>query len=212
MDPIRVIVVEDHPIVRSGILLSLSQYDGIKVVGQAQNGLEVAALVQDLSPDVLLLDMELPGMSGLEVARQLHTHHPNVKILALSAHDDRNYVQGILDEGACGYLTKEETGDLLVHAILGVSQGEKGWFSQRIHSLIVNWEDIKVNLFDRLSPRERDVLVRLTDGKSNHQIAMDLGISSKTVEKYLYSLYEKLGVSSRVEAAVVQVKAQLKSD
>ncbi len=212
MDPVRVLVVEDHPIVRSGILLSLSQYDSIKVVGQAKNGLEVADLVQEFSPDVLLLDMELPGMSGLEVARQLHAQNPDVKILALSGHDDRSYVQGILDEGACGYLTKEETGDLLVHAILGVSQGEKGWFSQRINSLIANWTDIKVTLFDRLSPREKDVLVRLTDGKSNHQIAMDLGISSKTVEKYLYSLYEKLGVSSRVEAAVVQAKSQLNGD
>ncbi len=212
MDPVRVLVVEDHPIVRSGILLSLSQYDSIKVVGQAKNGLEVADLVQEISPDVLLLDMELPGMSGLEVARQLHAQNPDVKILALSGHDDRSYVQGILDEGACGYLTKEETGDLLVHAILGVSQGEKGWFSQRINSLIANWTDIKVTLFDRLSPREKDVLVRLTDGKSNHQIAMDLGISSKTVEKYLYSLYEKLGVSSRVEAAVVQAKSQLNGD
>lgn len=212
MNPVRVLVVEDHPVVRSGILHAISQVDGIEVVGQAQNGLEVAHLVEEYSPDVLLLDMELPGMSGLDVASQTHAQHPEVKILALSGHDDRNYVQGILDEGACGYLTKDGSGDLLVHAILGVSQGEKGWFSERIHSLMVNWAELKANLFGRLSPRERDVLLLLTEGKSNQQIAGDLGISAKTVEKYLYSLYEKLGVNSRVEAAVVQAKAQLENN
>jgi DNA-binding NarL/FixJ family response regulator len=209
MNPVRVIIVEDHPVVRSGILYILNQTDAIYVIGQAQNGVDALALVEEHQPDILLLDMELPGMSGLEVARQVHTNFPAVKILALSGHADRYYVKGILALGASGYLTKDETADLLVQAILGVSQGETGWFSQRISDLMTNWEEMDLSTFDRLSPREKDVLKHLTDGKSNQQIALELGISAKTVEKYLYSLYEKLGVNSRVGAAVVQAKAMI---
>jgi DNA-binding NarL/FixJ family response regulator len=134
MQTIRVVLADDHAGVRGSIRRILESAADIEVVGEAVNGSEALRLVEELAPDVLLLDMEMPGLKGLDVARQLRAAASAVYILALSAYDDRQYIQGMLANGAAGYLTKDEAPLVLVQAMRSVSRGERGWISGRAAS------------------------------------------------------------------------------
>ena len=131
MCSIRVVVVDDHPVVRSNIRRILQRAPGIDVIGEASNGLEAINQVSKLNPDVLLLDMEMPVLNGIEVARRLHSGHSTVRILALSAYDDKQYILELLANGAAGYLTKDEAPQFIVEAVERVARGEQGGFSKR---------------------------------------------------------------------------------
>lgn len=131
MANIRVVLVDDHAVVRSHVRRILQRVPGIEVVGEAGNGIEAIHLVNQLAPDVLLLDMEMPILNGVEVARELHAANSPVRILALSAYDDRHYVLEMLANGAAGYLTKDEMPQFIIEAVRRVAEGEQGWFSQR---------------------------------------------------------------------------------
>ncbi len=209
MTPIRVLLADDHPVVRTGIRNLLSKSADIEVVGEASNGAEALQLVEELTPDVLLLDMEMPGLKGVEVAQRLHTNDTNVKILALSAYDDKQYILELLESGAAGYLTKEEAPETIIDAIRGVSQGEQGWVSRRVAAQMSVWMRDDENESNRLTHRELEVLRLVVEGKTNQGIGLNLGISEKTVEKYLEAVFAKLGVTSRVEAAVYAVREGL---
>jgi DNA-binding NarL/FixJ family response regulator len=150
------------------------------VVGEASDGAEALRLAQELTPDVLLLDMEMPGLKGVEVAHQLKQAGSPVRILALSAYDDSQYIPSLLAAGAAGYLTKDEVPETIIEAVRGVSRGEQGWVSRRVAAKMAAQE-----------------------------IGATLGISEKTVEKHLEAIFRKLGVASRVEAAVLAVKENL---
>jgi DNA-binding NarL/FixJ family response regulator len=139
--PTRVILADDHATVRAGVRTILNHADDIEVVGEASNGVEAIQLVHQLEPDVLLLDMEMPLLNGIEVARQLNAENSPVRILALSAFDDRNYIQGVMENGAAGYLTKEEVPEFIVKAVRSVARGEKGWFSRRVARQMASWSD-----------------------------------------------------------------------
>jgi DNA-binding NarL/FixJ family response regulator len=129
-----------------------------------------------------------------------------VRILALSAYDDKQYIQELLESGAAGYLTKEEAPDTIIDAIRGVSQGEQGWVSRRVAAQMSSWMREDEPDSSRLTNRELEVLRLVVDGKTNQGIGLALGISEKTVEKYLEAVFSKLGVNSRVEAAVFAVR------
>jgi DNA-binding NarL/FixJ family response regulator len=137
-DLIRVVLADDHSGVRSGIRHLLEREPDISVIGETTDGIEALELAELLVPDILLLDVEMPGMTGIEVAKQLKAQDSNVRILALSSYDQREYIQAMLQNGASGYLVKDEAPDLLVEAVLGVSRGETGWFSSRVKSRIQN--------------------------------------------------------------------------
>ncbi len=206
MSPIRVLLADDHPVVRSGIRSLLEKEGDIAVVGEAATGAEALDLTETMQPDVVLLDMELPDIAGTQVAQQLHQRHPGVKILALSAHDDAEYIRGLIELGAAGYLMKEEAPETIREAVHGVARGEKGWVSRRISAQMASWvrgDEVK------LSQREAEVLRLVAQGKTNQAIAADLGISEKTVEKYMGAIFAKLNVTSRVEAAVYAVREGL---
>jgi two-component system response regulator DegU len=209
MPAIRVVLADDHPVVRSGIRNLISRSSDIQVVGEASNGDEALRLVDELSPDVLLLDMEMPGLKGVEVAQKLHSTESPVRILALSAYDDKQYIQELLESGAAGYLTKEEAPDTIIEAIRGVSQGEQGWVSRRVAAQMSVWMREDDSNSSRLTNRELDVLRLVVQGKTNQGIGLALGISEKTVEKYLEAVFSKLSVTSRVEAAVLAVREGL---
>ena len=209
MSPIRVLLVDDHPVVRSGIRGLLEKAIDIELVGEASNGEEGLRMVKETHPDVLLLDMELPDIQGVQVARQVQLFHPEVKILALSAHDDAVYVRELLESGAAGYLMKEEAPEAIVEAVRGVAHGEQGWVSRRIAAQMVSWMRGDEVGEIKLTPREMDVLRLVVEGKTNQNIGVLLGISEKTVEKYLYAIFTKLEVTSRVEAAVYAVREGL---
>ena len=209
MNPIRVVLADDHPIMRDGIRLILAKSPPIELVGETGRGDEVLCLVERTDPDVLLLDMELPGLSGVEIARSLHASKARVRVLALSAFDDRTYIQQVLEQGAAGYLMKEEAPEYLIEAIQGVARGEEGWISRKIAVHLSDWTKETEKISERLSAREREILKLLAAGNTNHQIGSAVGISEKTVEKYMESIFKKFNVSSRVAAAVRAVREKM---
>jgi DNA-binding NarL/FixJ family response regulator len=166
-------------------------------------------MVEEIRPDVLLLDMELPDISGTQVARQIQQRYPKVRILALSAHDDSTYVRELLGLGAAGYLMKDEASEAIIEAVRGVAHGEHGWVSRRIAAQMASWMQVGDPDATKLTAREKEVLRQVVQGKTNHAIAVDLNISEKTVEKYIRAIFTKLNVTSRVEAAVYAVQEGL---
>jgi DNA-binding NarL/FixJ family response regulator len=201
MDRIRVILIDDHPIVRSGIRMLLEQAPDIIVVGEVERGDNAVQQVEALSPDVVLLDMEMPGKSGVEIARELQATGLPVRILALSAYDDDQYISSLLANGASGYLTKEEALDTIVEAVRGVARGEEGWFSRRAAAQIAAMARKEhTNAAAHLTEREEEVLDMLAQGWTNTRIAHGLSVSERTVRFHLSNVYDKLGVSSRAEA------------
>ncbi len=209
MSPIRVVLADDHPVVRNGIRHMLEKVVDIEVLGEASTGGEALQLVEETKPDILLLDMEMPDLNGREVAARLQSLGSPVKILALSAYDDPVYIRELLELGAAGYLVKEEAPETIVDAVRGVAHGEQGWVSRRIAAQMVSWVRGDEAERSQLTPREVDVLRLVVDGNTNQSIANNLGISEKTVEKYMDAIFTKLSVSSRVEAAVLAVRIGL---
>jgi len=141
MIPIRVILADDHPVMRMGIRNLLSRSKDIQVIAEAGNGVEALRLVDELKPDVLLLDMEMPVMDGVEVARRLRSSKSAVKILVLSAYNDRQYILSVLEQGAAGYLTKDEAPDTIVEAVRSVARDEKAWISRKASARIAESPD-----------------------------------------------------------------------
>jgi DNA-binding NarL/FixJ family response regulator len=209
MTKIRVLLADDHPIVRRGIRSLLQTAPDIEVVAEAKSGQEALNMVADMTPDVLLLDMEMPGMSGVEVAKQLKSVHSGVRVLALSAYDDGQYVRNLLANGAAGYITKEEAPEMIIEAVRGVARGEEGWLSRRAVARMSAWTRDSELAGSELSTRELEVLRWIVAGKTNQEIGHQLQISEKTVEKHIGAIFNKMDVSSRVEAAVQAVQRGL---
>ena len=199
-------LADDHPLARAGIRKFLNKATDIEIIAEAENGYDALELAKRLVPDVLLLDIELPGLKGLEVARELQAIGSPVKILVLSTYDDKQFIFSLLGNGASGYLTKEEVPETIVEAVRGVARGEKGWVSRRVAAIMSAWTQTDETSGKSLTPREFDVLKWVVKGKTNQEIGMELGISQKTVEKHLESVFAKLKVTSRVEAAVLAVQ------
>ncbi|MEZ4732803.1 MAG: response regulator transcription factor [Caldilineaceae bacterium] len=200
MKKIRVLMIDDHPIVRSGIRMLLEKAGNIEVVGEADRGTDAVNLVKRLKPDVLLLDMEMPGKTGVEVARELEAAELPVRVLALSAHDDEEYIMNLLGNGAAGYLTKEEALDTIVDAVHGVANGEEGWLSRRAAARMANLTRKRQRDLIELTEREEEVLTLVAEGWTNNRIATELALSERTVRFHLTNIYDKLGVASRAEA------------
>ena len=209
MSPIRILLADDHPVVRDGIRLLLEKAGNVEIVGEAANGADALDLAGSAAPDVVLLDMELPDIEGTQVARQIQQHHPEIKVLALSAYSDPFYIKGVLESGAAGYLMKDEAPELILEAVQGVARGEKGWVSRRISAQMASWVQTGRPEKARLTPREEEVLRLVVAGKTNQAIAAELMISEKTVEKYMGDIFVRLNVTSRVEAAVYAVRQGL---
>jgi DNA-binding NarL/FixJ family response regulator len=204
---IRILLVDDHPVVREGIRRLLQTQDDILVVGEAGDGEQALELTAQLSPDVVLLDMQLPGMNGDLVAKKLLQNRSSLHIIILSAHSDRTFVAKALELGVAGYLTKDEVPATLIAAVRGVARGEYGWISRRVAAQMSGMlRDLRLDQAHALTPREKEVLRGVLDGKTNKEIGVKLAINEKTVEKHLENVFKKLKVASRVEAAVLAVR------
>lgn len=195
---IRLLLADDHPLVREGIRSCLARFPNLLVLGEARNGLEAVALSKSLLPDIVLMDINMPELNGLEATRRLRREVPKVKVLALTVHDDKEYVLQIVKSGARGYLLKDAPPDELFRAIQAVHEGKTS-FSPRVipHVLDDYVERIDESLnkpSGPLSIRERDVLTLLTDGFSNKEIAHRLGIGVRTVETHRERIMQKLSI------------------
>ena len=207
---IRVLLADDHPFVRAGVRAMLMNDLALCVVGEASDSNEALQLCLELAPDVLLLDLSMPGPSPLETVALLHLHCPTVRVLVLTAFDDDAYIRALRNAGVAGYLLKDEMPTTVVQAIYGAMRGEP-WFMQPRETRLARTRagEFAPTLIHALTPRERSVLRLVVTGQTNTEIADTLGISEKTVEKHLDSLFGKLEVSTRVEAAVWAVRSGL---
>lgn len=208
MKNIQVLLADDHPIVCKGIHDLLDSEDGINVVGVAHSGQQALQKTIDLKPDIVILDIEMPDISGVEVVNKIVESAIPVKVLVLSSYDDREYISQMLALGAAGYLIKDEVPDIIADAVRGIARGEKGWVSRKVAERLSQMLDKKNDNKD-LTPRELDVLLHVSMGKTNAEIGLALGISEKTVEKHLDMIFRKMGVVSRVEAAVMAVREHI---
>ncbi len=209
MSEIRVLIADDHPIVCKGIRNLLEPAADITVIGEAHSGAEALQLVQSLMPDLVLLDVELTDMSGIDVIRQLNEQKISMRILGLSSYDDREFISQLLALGASGYLLKDEIPEQIIEAIRGVARGETGWVSRKVAAKLSQILQKEQDGVADLTHRELDVLRLVVEAKTNGEIGVLLGISEKTVEKHLDTIFRKLGVASRVEAAVLAVRTDL---
>ena len=205
---IRVLVVDDHPLFRAGIRERIEVVDGpIVVAGEAEDGLRAYDLVGRLRPDVVLIDISMPGMNGIEATRMIHADFPDVGIIILSVHDDDQYVHAALDAGANGYLLKTVEAAELRGFIVGVARGEPA-LSPSIARKVLTLLSGTPTDTNRLSDRERQVLQLAAGGAANKTIAKELSMSTRTVEAHMRNIFEKLGVSSRTEAVTLAVRHQ----
>ena len=203
--PIRVVLADDHALVREGTAELLERAGGIRVVGQAADGLEAVRLVQALQPNVLLLDLALPGLDGLEVARRTRATSPSTAVVALTAHDEQAYVLAMLEAGATGYLSKVSRGHEVIQAVRAAAAGETV-FSPTIASSVKQRALGVGGRVSALTPRELDVLRAAARGLGNKQIGAELGLSARTVQTHLTNIFGKLGVSSRTEAILLALR------
>ena len=199
---IRILLVDDHAILREGLRALLSYYPDIEVVGEAEDGLQAIEYVERFSPDVVLMDIAMPGMNGFEATRRIRQKYPNARVLILTQYDDKPYVLKLLRVGVSGYVLKHAMGIDLINAVRAVAQGESFLYpsvatiamEQLRHSDKDATQDVGA-----LTPREQEILHRVASGETSRQIALTFNISVKTVEWHRSNLMNKLGVRSVAE-------------
>ncbi len=206
---IKVVIVDDHPIVRAGMRKVLETTDDIVVVAEGTSGAEALRLVSQYGPDVLVLDVSLPELSGVEVTRQLRARGATSAILILTVHSDGETIFGLLESGATGYVLKDEALETLVSAVRAAARGES-WLSPAVARKVMNRALGAATApappaFD-LTPRELEILCLLAQGLDNAAIAQRLVVTVRTVQNHVSTIYDKLGVTSRTEAALVAIR------
>lgn len=205
MRKIRVILAEDHHVVRAAVATFIAQEPDIEVVGEAADGNALLDMIGGLDPNIVVLDAHMPGRKVIQTAQTLRRDHPQVQILVLSAYERREYVVGLLQAGAAGYVLKDDTPEMLIKAIRAVADG-KEWVSPRVASILVkSVRNAPDRPAARLTRREMDVLRLMAAGYKNDEIAEALVITVQTVKNHVRSILRKLGVDSRVEAVLYAI-------
>lgn len=196
MKRIRILLADDHAVVRQGFKMILGEQPDMEVVGEAGNGREALQLAESLKPDLVVMDVAMPELNGIEATRRMIDAAPHARVLALSMHKDSVYVREILRAGARGYLLKDSVAGDLVFAVRAVAQGE-GYISPSVSNAVLDdYRKHVTNPIDLLSSREREVLQMLAEGKTNKEIAVTLNLSVYTVEAHRGRIMEKLNVHS----------------
>lgn len=210
--PIRVLVVDDHGVVRRGLAAFLHAYPDLKLVGEARSGEEALRQCQKLKPEVVLMDLVMPGMSGAAATEAIRAKHPEVQVIALTSFPEEDLVQSVLRAGAVGYLLKDASANDLAEAIRKAHLGQPTLAPEAAQALIRSTLRAGTRQpGDDLTPRERDVLALIVAGHNNTAIAQRLAVSPSTVRYHVSNILAKLGVTSRTEAAVLAVQHGLVS-
>jgi DNA-binding NarL/FixJ family response regulator len=209
---VRLLVVDDHDLFRAGLASLLSAEDGIEVIGQASGGKMGVRLAAELRPDVVLMDVRMPDMSGPDATRQILAHDPEARVLALTVSSEDSDVSAVLQAGACGFLAKDTPIDSLVVAIYAAASGA-AWLSPRAAEVVLGRirtaapaAEQEQTPLEQLSAREVDVLRLIANGMENAEIAAALNISPRTAKNHVSNILAKLGLPSRVQAAVYAVR------
>jgi two-component system response regulator NreC len=200
--PTSILIADDHGLIRAGLRALLKDVPDIEVVGEAADGLSVLKLAAELKPDIVLMDISMPGLSGIEATEQLREIVPQTRILALTVHEDEGMLRKMIRAGAHGYIIKRAIESDLLQAIQVVSQGYIYVHPSLTSALVQDlspYQRTSESTYETLTPRETDVLLLLVRGYTNRQIASELNLSVRTIEGYRSSLVSKLGMKSRVE-------------
>lgn len=213
-EKIRVLLADDHVVLRQGTAALLASEEDIEVVGQASDGREAVELAHQLKPDIVVMDVRMPELSGIDATRKIRRASPSVQVLVLTAHDDDQYVFALLEAGASGYLLKTAPVSKLVAAIRQVEAGESPLSPSIARKIVVRMSNQEEesspageeNDVEMLTSRELEVLQLLARGMSNRQIAEKLVISDRTVQAHLTNIFAKMGISSRLEAVLLGIR------
>lgn len=206
---IRVMLVDDHAVVRMGFRMLLEGSDDIKVLGEAESGEDAVRQFAALKPDVIVMDISMPGIGGLEAIDRILAKDPNTRILALSAHEDVMHARRVLKAGAVGYLTKRSAAEELMRAIRVVHQGKTYLEPGIAQQMAVEQVSGPRNPVDTLSEKEFKVFLSLARGQSVQEIADVMSLSPRTVGTHLYNIKQKLGASNSAELAIIAIRAGL---
>ncbi len=201
----KILIVDDHKVVRDGIRYMLADEPDIDIVDEADSGAAMFEVISDVPVDVVLLDIQMPGMTGLVALERLAIEFPQVKVLMMSMHDQSSYVQRAIELGAAGYLPKSAGRTELLAAIRAAAEGQTYIHRELMEPLIAEMRPGSRGP-GRLSPREQQVLQSIANGAENKQVARELGISEATVKTYVRGVFDRLDVSSRTEAVAVGLR------
>lgn len=202
---IRIVIADDHEIVLRGLRMTIQGEEDMQLLGEARSGREALARVAETRPDVLLLDIQMPDMDGIQAAAAVHAAHPEVAIVMLTSFSSDVQLHAALQAGASGYLLKDVSGDALVAAIRGAARGEPQLHPEIARRLMKNMPAPNDPL-GGLTPREREVLLLIARGLSNKEIGLQLSLTEVTVKGYVSGLLSKLNVSDRTQAALLAVR------
>jgi len=211
MKKLRILLADDHIVMRSGLRALLERQPGLEVVGEAENGRETVALAASLGPDVVVMDIGMPVLNGIEATQAIVTQCPTIAVVILSMHADESYVMRALKAGARGYLLKDSAAEDLISAIQAMAQG-KSFFSPKVSRILA--EDYvrvlkqkgDVDTYDLLTSREREILQLLAEGKANKDVAAALNISPYTVETHRGHILQKLNLHNSAELVLYAVR------
>lgn len=207
--PLRVLLVDDHEVVRLGLKALLSEYPEFEVVAEAENGYQAVRLTLEKSPDVVVMDVRMPGMSGIDACREIRRQRPGVRVLMLTSYAEEELLTEAIRAGACGYILKRVGSANLVEALRAVARGETPidpMMTTHLLSPQRRRHNEELDLVESLSEREREILAHIAQGETNREIAASLGLSEKTVRNYVSLLLQKLHLSNRAEAAAFAVR------
>jgi len=210
---LRVLLVDDHRLMREGLRKILEGTPGIEVVGEAEDGRSALAAVAEESPEVVVMDVGMAGMNGIDATQRLRKDHPEVRVVALSTHADKRYVRNMIKAGASAYVLKESASEDLLRAVRAAAHGEHYLSPQITGCLLESWTTPMVpessSVYELLGAREREVLRLLAEGKTSKEIAAQLGLSIKTVETHRRNITQKVGLHSIAELTKYAVREGL---
>ncbi len=204
---IRVMLVDDHAVVRTGFRLLLQSLPEVSVIAEAESGEVACQRYAELTPDVVVLDLAMPGMGGLEALKRIRARHPQARVLALSAHDDPMHARRALQEGALGFLSKRSAPEALIEAVTTVAGGRRYLDASLAQKFaLAELEGGAKSPIERLSEREFEVFIRLASGATVQKIAEDLKLSASTVGTHLYNIKQKLDVVNQSELTLIAIR------